>query len=100
MNEDTLVEFSVTPLGAGESVGAYVASCVRLIESSGLEYELHAMGTILEGSLDDCFEVVKNCVREVLKGNSRVTAAIKLDLRPGRRGRIRSKVESVRKRLK
>jgi uncharacterized protein (TIGR00106 family) len=97
MKEDTLVEFSISPLGVGDSVSPYVARCVKRIEASGLQHELHSMGTIVEGSLDECFDLIKTCIREVSKDSSRVTASIKLDLRPGKRGRIQSKVESVRK---
>ena len=48
-----LLEMSITPLGKGESVSQYVAECVELVEQSGLDYELHAMGTIVEGELDE-----------------------------------------------
>src|SRR4051794_17691741 len=39
-----LLEMSITPLGQGESVSAFVAECVDIIDRSGLDYELHAMG--------------------------------------------------------
>lgn len=39
-----LLEFSVSPLGAGESVSPYVARAVELVAASGLDYRLHAMG--------------------------------------------------------
>src|SRR5690606_40590381 len=47
-----LLEFSMAPLEKGESVGSYVARSLEIIERSGLDYRLHAMGTILEGELD------------------------------------------------
>jgi len=97
MDENTLVEFSITPLGMGESVSPYVARCVQKVRTSGLNYELHSMGTIVEGSLDECFDLIKDCMRDLLKDAPRVTAAIKVDLRPGNRGRIKSKVHSVNK---
>ena len=97
MQEDTLVEFSITPLGVGESVSSYVARCSRLVKQSGLSNELHAMGTIIEGNLDECFDLIKSCIRDVLQDTPRVTAAIKVDVRPGKRGRIRAKVEAVEK---
>ena len=56
-----LLEMSITPLGVGESVSAYVAECVDLIDRSGLDYELHAMGTIVEGELDQVLELMR-CV--------------------------------------
>ena len=56
-----LLEFSMSPLGKGESVGAYVARSLEIVETSGLDYRLHAMGTILEGEWDDALAVVKKC---------------------------------------
>ena len=47
-----LMEFSITPMDKGESVSQYVARCVDIIDRSGLEYELHSMGTIVEGELE------------------------------------------------
>ena len=46
-----LLEMSIVPIGAGESVSQYVAKCVDVVDRSGLNYELHAMGTIVEGEL-------------------------------------------------
>ena len=94
-----LLEMSITPLGKGESVSQYVAECVRLVEASGLDYELHAMGTIVEGELDQVLDVMRRCIEEVARHSDRVTCAAKLDFRRGYGGRIRSKVESVRSKL-
>ena len=49
-----VLEFSITPLGVGESVGQYVARAVDIIDRCGLNYQLHAMGTNVEGELDQC----------------------------------------------
>lgn len=94
-----LLEMSVTPLGQGESVSRYVAECVQLIAESGLDYELHAMGTIVEGELGDVLALMQRCIEQVAKHSDRVTCSAKLDYRRGHRGRIRSKVESVRQKL-
>ena len=34
------------------SVSPYVAKCVKVLDASGLVYELHGMGTIIEGDLE------------------------------------------------
>ncbi len=94
-----LLELSVVPLGAGESVSQQVAECVALIEKSGLDYELHAMGTIVEGELDQVLAVVGDCMRLMAASHDRVTCSAKLDYRKGRSGAIRSKVESVNEKL-
>ena len=94
-----LLEFSVTPLGVGESVSPYVARCVKLVAASGLEYELHAMGTIVEGELDQVLALMQRCIEAVATDCPRVTCAAKLDMREGPAGRLKSKVASVEKLL-
>ena len=92
-----LLEFSMTPLGQGESISQYVAKSVDIIEQSGLEYQLTAMGTIIEGEWEEVFQVVQECYEEMSKSCNRVTCTIKVDARKGPAGRIASKVESVEK---
>ena len=94
-----LLEMSITPLGKGESVSQYVAECVRLVEESGLDYELHAMGTIVEGELAEVLDLMRRCIERVAEHSDRVTCAAKLDLRRGHSGRIQSKVRSVEEKL-
>ncbi len=48
-----LAAFSVTPLGAGESVGELVAEAVRVVRQSGLPTETNAMFTNVEGEWDE-----------------------------------------------
>src|SRR4029079_14183987 len=94
-----LLEMSITPLGKGESVSAYVAECVDIIDRSGLEYELHAMGTIVEGELDQVLDIMRRCIEQTATHSDRVTCAAKLDLRRGHEGRLNGKVTSVEQKL-
>jgi uncharacterized protein (TIGR00106 family) len=94
-----LLEFSMSPLGKGESVGAYVARSLEIVEQSGLDYRLHAMGTILEGEWDEALAVVKQCYEAMRIDCPRISCSIKIDARPGASGRLESKVRSVEKRL-
>ena len=95
-----LLEMSIVPLGEGESVSRYVAQCLDLIDRSGLPYELHAMGTIVEGELGDVLDLMQRCIEEVAKSANRVTCTAKIDYRQGTTGGIQSKVASVEKQLK
>lgn len=95
-----LLEFSMSPLGKGESVSPFVAKSLELIDQSGLEYRLNPMGTVLEGEWDDVFRVVRQCFEEMRKECPRITATIKLDYREGATGRLTRKIESVEKILK
>jgi uncharacterized protein (TIGR00106 family) len=94
-----LLEFSVSPLGAGESVSSAVARCLEIVEQSGLEYQLHAMGTLVEGELEQVLDVLRRCVEAVAVDHNRVTCSAKLDLRRGRSGRLQAKVTSVERQL-
>jgi len=86
-------------LGKGESVGDYVARCLKIIEQSGLDYQCHAMGTTIEGELVQVMDVVKQCVEELAADCNRVECAMKLDYRKGYKGELRSRLSRVEQRL-
>jgi uncharacterized protein (TIGR00106 family) len=94
-----LLEFSITPLGLGESVGQYVARCVDLIDKSGLDYRLHAMGTVVEGDVGPLLDLLKKCVEALAVDCDRISVSAKLDYRKGHSGALSAKVASVEKRL-
>jgi uncharacterized protein (TIGR00106 family) len=92
-----IVEISIVPLGTGStSLSSYVADCIKVLDASGLTYELHGMGTIIEGELSELFAVIQK-MHEVpfFKGAKRVTSSIKLDDRRDKVATIRDKVEAV-----
>ena len=94
-----LLELSVAPLAAGDSVSRQVAKCLLIIDASGLDYELHSMGTIVEGELDQVLDVMKQCIEAVAEEHDRVTCTAKIDLRKGAMGRLRGKVTAVERHL-
>jgi uncharacterized protein (TIGR00106 family) len=85
----------MAPLGKGESVGPYVARCLEVVAASGLAYQLHAMGTILEGEWDEVFAVVRRCFEALRPDCDRISCTIKVDYRRGPAGRLESKVQRV-----
>lgn len=94
-----LLEFSMTPLGKGESVSPYVARSLEIISQSGLDYRLHAMGTVLEGEWDEVLAVVTRCYEAMSVDCNRVTCSIKIDARRGASGRLVSKVRSIEEKV-
>lgn len=99
METDVLLEFSMAPLEKGDSVGKYVARSLKLIEASGLDYRLHAMGTLVEGPLDKVLALLKDCLEAMAVDCDRITCTAKLDYRRGYKGRLDAKVASVEKHL-
>src|SRR6187401_741372 len=94
-----LLEFSMSPLEKGASVGEYVARSLKIVDDSGLDYRLHAMGTIIEGEIDDVLGVLKKCLEAMTSDCERITCTAKLDYRRGYSGRLESKVTSVEEKL-
>ncbi len=96
-----LAAFSVTPLGAGESVGGLVAEAVRVVRQSGLPNETNAMFTNVEGEWDEVMGLIRASIEKVGEAAPRVSVFIKLDYRPqAAAGRLARDVESVERLLR
>ena len=96
-----LVEFSITPIDKmGESLSEYIAKTINIIKKSGLQYELHAMGTLVEGDAEEVFDLIKKCHLNMTRFSDRVSTSIKIDDRKGAIRRLKGKVASVENKLK
>jgi len=94
-----LLEFSMFPLDKGESLSRYVARSIDIIDRSGVAYQTHAMGTVLEGEIDQVLDVVRRCYDAMAVDCNRIECSIKIDARKGSTGRLQSKVASVEEKL-
>ena len=94
-----LVEFSITPIGKGESLSTDVAQVLDLVDKSGLDYKLTPMGTIVEGEWDEVMQLIKECHMLVRGRAPRVATWIHIDDCPGRTGMLEQKIKSVEERL-
>jgi len=92
---NALIEFSVIPIGADEHLSGSVARCTQKIRASGIKSELHAMGTNLEGDLDQCMDLIRQCLEEVMQDAPRASATIKVDLRADGETDMKKRVQSV-----
>jgi uncharacterized protein (TIGR00106 family) len=90
-----LAEFTLVPLGLGESVSAPVARVLNLVDQSGLPYQLHAMGTLVEGEWDEVMALVTQCYRALEPDCPRISVSLRIDARRGPGGRLSSKVAKV-----
>ena len=96
---EVLAEFSMTPLDKGESVSAFVARSLDIVDRSGLDYLLTPMGTLLEGSWEEVMEVIGECFEKMREDCNRITCSLKIDFRKGREGRLKTKVRSVEEKV-
>ncbi len=96
----TIVEFSIFPMDKGESLSPYVARALKLIQDSGLPYELNPMGTCVEGDWGEVMALVDRCFQALEKDCNRINLSLKADYRKGPAGRMQSKMVSVKEKLK
>lgn len=94
-----IAQFKVVPIGKGESLSAYVAECVRIVQGSGLKYQLTPMATIVEGGWDEVMEVIGQCHQRVRSMSNRVVTSIEVDDRGGHGDAMEQKIRSVQDRL-
>jgi uncharacterized protein (TIGR00106 family) len=91
-----IVDLCVVPLGVGVSVSKYVALCQQVLEDAGLQIQLHAYGTNIEGDYDQVFAAIKACHEKIhAAGAPRITTTIKLGSRVDREQTMEDKLRSV-----
>jgi uncharacterized protein (TIGR00106 family) len=95
-----IVDFTVVPIGVGVSLSEYVAACGKVLEERGLNFQLHANGTNVEGEWEDIFAAIKRC-HEVIHdmGAPRIFTTIKAGTRIDREQTMTDKITSVRSKL-
>ena len=90
-----IVAFSVAPSGSGESVSEAVADAVRVVRESGLPHRTDSMFTTIEGEWEECMDVVRRATEAVGRHGDRVSLVLKADIRPGRTGEMKGKLERL-----
>ncbi len=96
-----VVFLTITPIGtATPSVSRHVAGVHRVLRESGLVHQLTAMGTIIEGDLDEILRVVRR-MHEAPFGDGavRVSTLVKIDDRRDKEHTIARKMRSVEEKL-
>lgn len=94
-----MAEFSVVPIGKGESVSQYVAECMKIVELSGVPYKINPMGTVLEGDYDAVMAVIRKCHLRIMEVCPRVITTIKIDDRKGVQNALKKKISSVEEKI-
>ena len=90
-----VAEITITPLVEDE-LRPYIDAAIDEVRKSGLNYEVEAMGTTIEGELEQVLDVVKNAHEAVRRrGANRVLTEVRIDDRVGGLT-IREEVEDYR----
>ena len=97
---NVIADLCIVPMGVGVSVSSYIAVCERVLMEAGLDIQLHAYGTNIEGEWEDVFSAIRRCHEEIHRlGAPRITTTLKFGTRTDREQHMAEKVESVRVKL-
>ena len=95
-----LAGITIVPLGVGLSLSRYVAECERILAGAGLEPQLHANGTNVEGEWDVVFAALRRCHERLHElGAPRVTTTMQVGTRTDRDQTGADKIRSVREKM-
>src|SRR3954462_5514982 len=97
---NAIADVCLVPIGVGVSLSAYIAECQRIFTDAGLQVEMHANGTNLEGDWDAIMGALKQC-HEALhsSGVPRVHTEIRIGTRNDRHQSMSDKVASVQQKM-
>lgn len=94
------MEICIVPMGVGVSVSPYIAACEKVFTESGINPELHAYGTNVEGEWETVMAALKRCHEVVHEmGAPRIFTTLKMGTRTDRAQTNQDKIDSVRDKL-
>ncbi len=96
-----LVQMAMFPTDQTESKSEYVAEVIKVIRDSGFSYQLTSMATIIETEkISEALNIVQKCYEKLEElGCNRVYSTLTFDIRKGKENRLKTKIESVEKKI-
>ncbi len=94
-----LAELSIIPVGGSTHSSSELAKVLKLVDESGLPYQLTPSGTCIEGEWDEIMALIRHCHDRVRKSSSHVVTFIKLEEDDGERHKLTRNVTSVEEKI-
>ncbi|QED46911.1 MTH1187 family thiamine-binding protein [Cytobacillus dafuensis] len=81
---NSLVSIQIIPKTKnGEDVIPYVDEAIKIIEESGVNYEVHPLETTMEGELSELFDIIKKMNERMIEiGSKNVISQVKVLYQP------------------
>jgi uncharacterized protein (TIGR00106 family) len=93
-------EISLIPIGTSVSLSPYIARVQEVLEGAGLDPEMHANGTNVEGDWDRVMGAVRECHEAIhAMGVVRINTSLKISTRTDRDQTLSETVMRARDRL-
>jgi len=95
-----IADIAVIPIGVGVSLSKYVAACEKVLQGAGLEPQLHANGTNVQGEWEVVFHALKRCHETLHEmGAPRVASNLRIGTRVDRVQSMQDKIDTVQDKL-
>jgi uncharacterized protein (TIGR00106 family) len=94
-----LVELSIIPLGGDPHLSQRLAEALKIIDESGLPYQLTPLGTCIEGEWDEVMPVVRHCHEQLRQTSPHVITTIRIEDEAGEQNKLTRNVTSVEEKV-
>ena len=94
-----LFELGIIPLRCDKHMSVELSEIMKIIDASGLPYQLTPSSTCIEGDWDEVMALIKTCHNSMREQSSRVITTIKIDDEEEGRNKLITSVQSVEERL-
>ncbi len=90
-----LFELSIIPLGSSTHLSGEIAEVLKIVDDSGLPYQLTPAGTCVEGGWDDVMGLIKRCHEHIRRRFPHVITTIKIEDEEGGQDKLTMNVQAV-----
>lgn len=90
-----LIELSVVTLGGDVHLSDEIAEVLKVVDDSGLPYQLTPSGTCIEGDWDEVMALVRRCHDRARKDSPHVITTIRIEDDHGATDKLRRNITSV-----
>lgn len=94
-----LFDISMFPIGSGDDLSHPVAEVVDEIDQSGVDFQVSAMSTTVEGDWDEVMPVVRRAYERMAAAHDRAYLTITVDDHKKGTSRLRGAVEDIDREL-
>ena len=94
-----LAELSIIPIGNSAHLSGELAKVLKLVEESGLPYQLTPSGTCIEGGWDELMPLIRQCHERARKTSPHVVTLIKLEDDENEQHKLTRNVDAIEEKV-
>jgi uncharacterized protein (TIGR00106 family) len=94
-----IAEFSIIPLGGDIHISTEIAEALKIVDGSGLPYQLTPFGTCLEGEWNQVLPIVQQCHDRVRQISPHVITTVRIEDEQDAKDKLRRNIESVEEKV-